>query len=149
MYLLFLNIHSLLNWLVLISLLSTLFMSIQGLISKRNYLTVDKTFRIISTSLIHLQFIVGLVLYFGFSPLAASFLANGAGGNRQLLFFGIYHFAMMVVAVVAITIGGAFAKRATTNQLQFRTICISFSITLIFILLAIPWFRPYFRFLSI
>ena len=145
MYATFLAFHSLLRWLVLVSLVYAIFMSIEGLISKRSYTKTDNLIRIVTNTISHTQLLIGFMLYFVLSPVTQYFLKNGSDGNHQLWFFGIYHIAMMLLSIVTVTIGGAIAKRAKTDQTKFKTIALWFSVALVLILLAVPWFRPYFR----
>lgn len=145
MYATFLALHSVFRWLVLASLVYAIFTSIEGFISKRPYSRVDTITRIITNAISHTQLLIGFTLYFLLSPVTQQFLKNGSGGNHQMWFFGIYHIAMMFLSIVVMTIGGSVAKRAKTDQVKFKTIAIWFSIALALILLAIPWFRPYFR----
>lgn len=145
MYATFLTLHSVFRWLVLASLVYAIFTSIEGLISKRPYSKADNITRIITNTISHTQLLIGFTLYFVLSPVTQYFLKNGSEGNHQMWFFGIYHIVMMFLSIVVMTIGGSIAKRAKTDQAKFKSIAIWFSVALFLILLAIPWFRPYFR----
>ena len=145
MYSLFLSLHNSLRWLVLASMVYTIFSSIQGMFIKRPYNEVDNWARVIANIFGHTQLLVGFVLYFALSPITTFFLQNGDGGSEQITFFGIWHAITMFLAVVAMTIGGALAKRAKTSPGKFKYVLIWFSIALGMILFAIPWWRPWFR----
>lgn len=145
MYTTLLAIHGIIRWLVLGSLVFGIFSCTEGLVTKRKYSGIDTVTRGLVSGLSHVQLIVGLLLYVSISPITKSFLQNGAQGNDQILFFGVWHAAVMVIAVILITIGAALAKRASTDQKKFRTSLTWFSIALVLILGAIPWFRPFFR----
>lgn len=145
MYNVFLSIHSLLRWLVLASILYAFFASLLALFTKRLYTKTDRLVRTLATTLTHTQFLIGLVLYFAVRPITRQFMKAGANGNEQMWFFGLYHIGLMFIAVGVMTIGGSKAKRATLDGDKFRFTAIFFGITLLFMLLAIPWFRPFFR----
>ncbi len=145
MYSTFLALHNILRWLVIFSMLFALIMSVQGLMTKRAYGKMDKLGRIISVSFVHLQLIIGLALYGWLSPIMKQFMKEGAGGNEQISFLGISHFAGMLLAVIAVTVGSSVAKRAATDQAKFKKVAIWFTVAFILILVAIPWFRPHFR----
>lgn len=145
MYEIFVFFHSIFRWLVLISLLYSLGRSIHGLISKRIFNKSDSLARMLAGTISHTQLLIGFTLYFVLSPITQFFMKSGSGGNHEIWFFGIYHIALMFSSIVIMTIGGSIAKRATTDQVKFKTITIYFSIALALILLAIPWFRPLFR----
>ena len=145
MYITFLTIHNILRWLLLASMLYTLFTSIEGLWNKRSYSQMDNISRVLTNIISHTQLIIGLTLYFVLSPITKFFIQNGSQGSEQMTFFALKHSIMMVLAVVAMTIGGSVAKRAATDVKKFRSIAVWFTIALILVLSAIPWFRPFFR----
>ena len=145
MYTTFLAFHSVFRWLVLISLLAAIIVNAQGYVRHRIYSRTDRLTRVIVGAISHTQLLIGFTLYFVLSPVTQSFLKNGANGNTQVLFFGLYHIAMMFLAVVVVTIGGSVAKRAETDRGKFKSTTIYFAVALCLILLAIPWFRPYLR----
>jgi len=92
--------------------------------------------------LTHLQLIVGLILYIQ-SPLVKYFWGDFGSAIKQEapMFFGLFHFIFMLLAVVLITIGSAKTKRRNTDKGKFKTMRGWFLAALIIILLAIPW--PY------
>lgn len=145
MYTTFLAIHSIFRWLVLASLIYTVFISIQGLSSKRPYTKADNIMRIVTNAIAHTQLLIGFLLYFVWSPVTKFFLQNGLEGSAQMWFFGAYHILAMVLSIFVMTIGSAIAKRAQTDTAKFKTIAVYFSVALVLILAAIPWFRPFFR----
>jgi hypothetical protein len=58
-------------------------------------------------------------------------------------FFRYVHISLMVISVVLITIGSAKAKRMQTDREKFGTMLLWFSLSLIVIIIAIPWpFSP-------
>lgn len=145
MYMLLLSIHAVVRWLVLASLLYALISSIQGIFSNRVYARSDALIRTLSTTLTHIQLLIGFVLYFVLSPLTSQFMKAGPQGNNQIWFFGVYHITVMFIAVGVMTTGGSKAKRAAIDRNKFRITAIYFGISLLMIVLAIPWFRPLLR----
>lgn len=145
MYSITIFFHSVFRWFVLLSLLYAIGSSLQGIISKRTYNKTDKLARVLANTMSHTQLLMGFTLYFGLSPITIYFMKNGAGGNYEINFFGIYHIAMMFGSITVMTIGGSVSKRAATDRKKFKTIAIYFSVALVLILMAIPWFRPFFR----
>ena len=145
MYSTLLALHNIIRWFVLGSLIFGIYSSAEGLINKRTYGIRDKITRGMASGVSHLQLLLGLWLYTSVSPITQSFFQHGAQGSEQLLFFGVWHALAMMVAVVFITIGAALAKRATTDARKFKLTLLWFSIALLVILSAIPWFRPFYR----
>ncbi|MFN7116425.1 MAG: hypothetical protein ACK4TA_06460 [Saprospiraceae bacterium] len=136
--------HSWLRWLLLISLLLALITAWQGWRSGRSYHKTDNLARLFTTIFAHTQLLVGFILYF-VSPVVKIFLSDTkqAINDLQLTFFGILHLALMLIAVIIITVGSSLSKKATTDQQRFRTIFIYFLAALIIIFIAVPWpFSP-------
>jgi hypothetical protein len=147
-----LALHSLIRWLVLISLLFAIYRAYRGWLFNKPFLKFDNAVRHITATIAHVQLTIGLWLYF-ISPIVNYFLHNfhTAVHERQIRFFGMEHITVMLTGIVLITIGSAKAKRKATDKEKFKTLAIWFSIGLFVILTSIPWAfsplisRPYFR----
>ncbi|WP_183883527.1 hypothetical protein [Pedobacter cryoconitis] len=137
--------HSVTRWLVLISLGTTIYRSATGLLNKKHFTKKDDQCRHWTATIIHIQFIFGMVMYFK-SPAVARFHMTGLEATRGItdsVFFGIIHISMMLTAVILVTLGSAFAKRYTEDDKKYKTILLYFGIALLIILAAIPWpFSP-------
>ena len=153
MYSTLLALHSLWRWLVLASLLYSLYRAYRGWFSNTVFSKFDNTLRHTTATISHIQFVFGLWLYF-ISPIIDYFLHNykAAVQQREIRFFGMEHNVMMLIAIILITIGSALTKRKPGDTGKFKTMAISFSAALLIILISIPWpfsplaSRPYFRF---
>ena len=152
MYFNLLSFHSLIRWLVLLSLLFAIFRAYRGWKSNYSFSKLDNAVRLTSVTIAHLQLILGIWLY-SISPVTHYFLHffKDAVHQREIRFFGMEHITMMLTAIIVITIGSAKVKRQATDKEKFRTMAIWFSIGLFLILTSIPWkfspliSRPYFR----
>ncbi|MFD0749494.1 hypothetical protein ACFQZS_05025 [Mucilaginibacter calamicampi] len=144
MYSTLLTLHSLTRWPVLGSLLFALFWAYRGWLLNKEFTTFDDRVRTIATSFAHIQFVLGLCLYF-ISPIVSYFLHNfgTAVHERVIRFFGMEHVTMMIIAVGIITVGSGKAKRLKTDKEKFKTMAVWFTIALLVILSSIPWsFSP-------
>jgi uncharacterized membrane protein YfcA len=97
-----------------------------------------------TATILHIQLILGIWLYF-ISPITGFFLHHyqEAVHERSIWFFGMEHSTMMLAAIVVATIGSALAKRKPTAPEKFRTMAVWFSLSLVIILMNIPWpFSP-------
>ncbi len=144
MYSTLLTLHSLTRWLVLGSLLFAIFWSYRGWLQKRRFLKFDNGVRTVATTFAHIQFALGVTLYF-VSPIVSYFLHNfsSAVHERAIRFFGMEHVTVMVIAVGVITVGSAKARRLQNDTEKFKTMAIWFTIALVLILSSIPWsFSP-------
>lgn len=152
MYSTLLALHSLVRWLVLVSLLYGIYRAYSGWIAKKDFSSLDNAVRHWTATLSHIQLVAGLLLYY-VSPIVEYFLHNykDAVHNREIRFFGMEHILMMLIAITVITVGSAKAKRRHTDIEKFKSMAIWFTIGLVIILFSIPWkfsplvSRPYFR----
>lgn len=144
-YSLFLILHSLLRWFVLISLIYSIYHACKGWFTNSTYTPRFDKIRNLTVIFVHVQLLVGLLLYF-ISPVTKQLLNNFGEAVQQtsIRFYGIEHSFIMIIAVVLITIGSAKAKRGTEDLKKFKSIALWFTIGLILILVTIPWpFSPF------
>ncbi len=137
-------LHSVLRWIVLLTLVICIYRAYTGWKSGRAYTSGDNRWKLITVSVIHIQFILGVVMYF-LSPIVSYFWDNfsTAVKERDVRFFAMEHMVMMTLAVVLITIGSAKAKRLTDAAAKHKTTAIWFAIGLLLIFTSIPWpFMP-------
>jgi hypothetical protein len=152
MYPILLTLHSWFRWLVLAGLLYALYRAYSGWLKGSLFSTSDNFIRHTTATIVHIQFMLGLALYF-FSPIVSYFLANfrSAIHEPHIRFFGMEHITMMFIAVSIISMGSVKANNKKSDKDKFRTIAIWYSVGLLIILLSIPWEfspftrRPYFR----
>lgn len=144
--------HSIIRWLVLVSLLYSIYRAYKGYSSHLNFTKTDNAIRHWTATIAHIQLVIGIMLYTQ-SPIIKYFWHNfnEAVENLDTLFFGLLHIAFMLLAIILITTGSALAKRKQTDKEKFKTMLVWFSISLLIIFIAIPWpfsplaNRPYYR----
>jgi len=127
----------------LISLVITLVKYVAGWIGNKPWSKIDNLLGVVFTSLMDIQLLLGLSLYFFLSPLTKIALADfgAAMKDNNLRFYAVEHFSIMLVAVVMVHIGRAKSKKAKTDIGKFRIVSIFFIIALGLILGGIPWSR--------
>ena len=143
MYTGFLHLHNTLRWLILLSLVITLVKYISGWLGNQPWKKTDNILGIVFTSLMDLQLLTGLVLYFFLSPVTKLAMADFGAAMKDsgIRFYAVEHFSMMLIAVVLVHIGRAKSKKAKTDLAKFKTVTIFFLLALVIILAAIPWSR--------
>jgi len=143
MYTGFLHLHDTLRWLVLLSLLTTVVKYLAGWLGNQPWKKTDNLLSIILTSLMDVQLLTGLVLYFFLSPVTKLAMSDFGAAMKDsgIRFYAVEHFSMMLIAVVLVHIGRAKSKKAKTDSAKFKTATIFFLIALVVILAAIPWNR--------
>ena len=121
--------------------LITIIKSFIGYTSQKEYQKGDNTLAASLVGSLHLQALIGLLLYFVFSPITT----NAFGGevspmkDAGIRYWAVEHIFMMVVGVIIAQIGRSKAKKKTTSIDKFKTQAIFFTIAFVLILSRIPW----------
>lgn len=135
--------HSLVRWLVVITLLVSIYRAFKGYRSKAIFSKTENAVRHWTATVAHIQLVIGIIIYTQ-SPVIKAHTTDG-------IFFRIIHPLLMLIAIIIITIGSAITKRKPTDTEKFNTMLLWFTIAFITIIIAIPWpfspfaNRPYFR----
>ncbi|RFS22709.1 hypothetical protein DVR12_13020 [Chitinophaga silvatica] len=152
MYPILLAIHSLIRWLVVISLFVAIVNAFIGWFKNRQFRNKDLAIQRIAVEVAQLQMLIGIILYV-ISPVVRYFLTHfkEAIKLREIRFFGLEHITMMLTAVILITVGSSVSKKKTNDLEKFKTVAIWYTIAFLIIFSSIPWqfspltSRPYFR----
>ncbi|MCO5232712.1 MAG: hypothetical protein LC105_10545 [Chitinophagales bacterium] len=127
------HLHSTLAILVILALLLSI---IYAFISKPINEKVRKIAKI-SMIILHIQFLVGLILYF-ISPLGFFALSRASMSNSESRFFFLEHPFVGLLAVITVTIGHAKLKRSDDSSAS-KAILLYYGIGLLLILSRVPW----------
>ena len=153
MYSALLHLHSYLRWLLLFAVVACSLSSYIAILKSYPYNLWHSLLRILMGIFAHTQLLVGLSLYL-VSPVPQYFLRNS---NDTLIlsdigFFSVLHPVLMFFAIVLLTLGSSLVKREPIVRNKHRLMFAYSSISLIIILLSIPWpfhllaARPFIRF---
>lgn len=134
MYNMLKHAHSGLRWLLLLALIYAI---IKGFQSWRSGKAFNKPSALIGLILTHIQLIIGLLLYFVYSPLVS--FEEGFMKNSITRFYSMEHFVTMILAIVLITIGYSRGKRKSESTAAGKAVFVFYLIGLFLILLGIPW----------
>lgn len=132
MYNFLLHAHSGLRYLILLAAIIVVVKSIIGWLGSTSYSKFDKITAPAYVGLMHLQLLIGLILYF-ISPFVTYTM-----GEKVSRYWSVEHISLMILAVAATQVGRSISKKATDAQVKFRfqTIFFGLSILLIFVALA-------------
>ncbi len=130
------HLHSVNRWFVLVFIILAIIAAFQGWSGKKAYTEGDRKKALFALIFTHVQFILGLILYF-ISPYVSH--QSGVMKDKLLRFYTVEHFSMMLIAIILITIGYSVAKRRKTDLSKFKTTAIYYLIGLIIMLASIPW----------
>lgn len=100
--------HSIVRYIVLVALALSFINAFWKDKSKKPFVKTDGTMNRIALSFLHVQALLGLVLYF-ISPKVS--FAAGFMKNPIARYYSVEHITLMLIAVVLVTIGIARVKR--------------------------------------
>ena len=144
MYLFTLMLHNIVRWVALALLVVVVVRAFIGWFGKRDWSETDRKLGLFTTIAIDIQLLLGLLLYFVFSPITKFALQDfgAAMGDAVMRFYALEHVFYMVLAIVFAHLGSALPKRAETSNAKYKRAAIFFALALVLILLGIPWDRP-------
>ncbi|NJN49906.1 MAG: hypothetical protein HC798_00445 [Polaribacter sp.] len=130
------TIHSYWAYLVLLLLVFSVFNAILGFTSKRAFTDKDLRIGLFTLIVTHVQFLIGLVLYFYQGRLAT--IADSMKVSEARL-IALEHPLTMIIAIVLITIGWSKHKKKVASTDKFKMFAIFYTLGLLLILSRIPW----------
>jgi hypothetical protein len=130
-----LHTHSLLRYLVLILLLLVIVKSFMGFSGKKPLGAIDNVLGLTLFSVAHTQLLVGLLLYFFFSPLVHF---SGAAMKEPIIrYWTSEHSIIMLAAITFITMARITSKKMKDDTAKHKRMLIFNTIALVLILMAI------------
>jgi len=141
-YELILVMHDITRWLVLVVGIYAVVRAFLGWLGKKPWGKSDHSAGVSFTSIIDIQVLLGLVLYF-VSPITTGGLRNFGGAMKvaDVRFFLVEHSLIMLIAVILAHIGSAQVKKATSDLQKHRRAALWYLGVLVLILAIIPWNR--------
>ena len=123
--------HSGWRYLVLILLVIAVIQALAGWFGKKTYTEDNRKINVFTLISAHIQLVIGLILYF-LSP-----LTKGPTADAMYSYWKMEHIAIMILAVILITVGNAKSKKVTDAVAKHKSIAIFFGLALLFIVIAI------------
>ena len=123
--------HSGWRYLVIILLLVAFINALMGYAGKKPYTEGNRKLNVFALISAHIQLLLGLALYFMYPW----YKADSTVPIQR--YFKMEHVAMMVVAIVLITIGNSKSKKIENAVLKHRTIFLYFGLALLLITVSI------------
>ena len=111
-----------------------------GFFSKKEFTAKDRKIALFALIAIHIQLLVGVILYF-VSPNGMQMIkVVGMGGlTTESRLLALEHPLINIIAIVLITIGWSKHKKLIASESKFKTFSIFYGIGLLLILSRIPW----------
>ncbi len=142
MYSSLLFIHSWLRWVVLILAIVVIFKSFSGWFAQKQFTKGDNQTSVFFIAFMHTQLVLGLLLYFVYSPLGSAAFEGGMGAvmkNGAIRYWAVEHITTMILAVVVAQVGRSISKKAATAVKKHRALAIYTFLALVLMLSRIPW----------
>ncbi|MCA0933004.1 hypothetical protein LCM02_11120 [Lutimonas saemankumensis] len=134
-------LHSGWAYITLIVLVFAVVNAVIGLSSKKDFKEKDLRIPLFTLIVSHIQLIIGIIAFF----VSAQFQflrENGMGAamkEPEIRLAIVEHPLMMILAIVAITVGFSKHKKQPTDKGKFKTIALYYGVALLFVLSRIPW----------
>ena len=141
MYTYLLLIHNLFRWIVVILAVYALYNNYTGWRNAKVFSKKDKSLNGIFIGTLHLQLVIGFILYFGYSPYVSQAMENMGKAMKDPVsrFWAVEHILGMIIAVAVAQIGNIISKKAGTDTEKFRKAFVFFLIAVIIIILSHPF----------
>jgi len=136
MYAILQKIHCVWSYIALLVLVLSVVNALIGMFSKKEFTPKDRKIALFGLIGIHIQLLVGIILYF-VSPLGLASL--GQMSDKALRLTSLEHPLINLIAIALITIGWSKHKKLTTGESKFKTFSIFYGLGLVLILSRIPW----------
>ncbi len=127
--------HSGLRWVALLLLVIAIINAALK-IKSGGYLKKDKMLNLFAMVVLHVQLLIGLIMYFMSGRVNFS---EGWMKSPAFRFFGLEHFLGMAIAIIIVTIGRKKAESAVDPAKKHKKILLWYLIGLIVIIASIPW----------
>jgi len=128
--------HSGWAYLALLLLFIASLNSLIGYLTKKEFTPKDRKIALFALISMHIQLLVGLILYFVSTYGKESF---GLMEDAALRLTSLEHPLVNIIAIVLITIAWSKHKKATTSETKFKALYMPYIVALLLVLSRIPW----------
>jgi len=123
--------HSGWRYIVIILLVIAVIQALTGWLGKKSYTEGNRKLNVFALISAHIQLLIGLGLYF-LSP-----FTKGPTSEAVYRYWKMEHIAIMIIAVVLITIGNSKSKKIADSVAKHKMVTLFFGIALLLITLSI------------
>jgi len=135
-------LHSGFRFIVLLLVVLAIVQSLAGWLGKKAYTEGNRKINLFAMISAHTQLLIGLAVYF-----VSPFVQFGSQTMKEATtrYWTVEHIAMMIFAIVLITIGHSKSKKALLPEAKHRAIAIFYTLAVVVIVVAIIQSkRPFF-----
>lgn len=127
--------HSGLRYIVLLLLVVAIVNALLNLKSGK-YEKKDKMINLFTMIFLHIQLLIGLVLYFTSDKVK---FVSGLMADKSLRFFDVEHPVLMILAIILVTLGRKKAELREVPDVKHKLILRYYLLGLVLIFISIPW----------
>lgn len=140
-YSIMLTLHSILRWVILLAGLLAVARACSGWLGQRSWEAADNRAGIWFVAALDLQFLVGLALHLGLSPLTQIAMSDPGTAMQSsgLRFWFVEHPLGMMIALVLAHVGRVRIRKAATDVSRHKRAAIFFALAFLAIVLSSPW----------
>ena len=141
MYSAVLAAHSWVRWAIVVLAVVAVLRAITGWQNRRPWTKADERAGLLLVIAVDLQVVLGLLLYFVYSPYTAMAMDDFGSAMRlpDLRFWAVEHVFSAVAGVALVHVGRVRARKTSDSLRRHRTTAIFFALALVALLAAIPW----------
>lgn len=135
-------LHSHFRWIIFLAAIIAILLPIIN--AKQTVNKKSKLPALVFMIVMDLQFLMGILLYFFYSPFGLSAFENGMAfvmKNGDVRKIAVEHFTLMILAWGLVHVGYSKIKKSMDGKQVQKTSLIFFGIALVLILAGIPWGR--------
>lgn len=135
------SLHSYIAFLALSVVLLAFINALNGFLTSREFIdTRDRKLSLAGVAFFHLQFLIGVLVYFTSAKGFYAISELGIGGlTSAARLTALEHPVTNLIAVSLVTIGWSRHKKLTDSKAKFKSIAIFYGIGLLLVLTRIPW----------
>ncbi len=144
MYDLLKTIHHYLFFVVMVLGIFAIVKAVMGMSSKTAYTEGDRKTGLFFLISCHIQLLIGLVLYFFFSPFGLKAFQEFGSAVMKMKDYrsiAVEHISTNIIAIILITIGYSKNKRLTDSAQRHKNVLIFFGLGIVLLISRIPWDR--------
>jgi peptidoglycan/LPS O-acetylase OafA/YrhL len=128
------GLHSGFRYIVLLLVLVAIAQSVAGWLGKKAYTEGNRKVNLFAMISVHTQILIGLALYF-ISPFVR--FTSETMKDADTRYWTVEHIAMMIFAMILVTIGHSRSKKILVPEGKHRAITIFYGLALLVIVVAI------------
>ena len=133
--------HSWIRWVVLLAAVVAVVRSLLARSGRRGWTPADDRVARVFVSVLDLQMLLGLLMYFYFSPLMGMMRQHlaTAMSDGAMRYWLLEHPFGMLIALVLAHVGSARIRKATDPRRKHRLALIFFGLALLVMAASVPW----------